>query len=317
MIIDDVFFNCELYEVLDEVDRQLEISPFAKRRDSKGDIMVCCPYHHDTHPSAGVRKSDGMFHCFACQETHTLPELITHCFGHTDDILGKFGWNWLLKNFATLQVEDRQLKPLEMHRGEVKAESIEYVSEEELDSYRYYHPYWAKRGITDERIIECFDLGYDIATKSITFPIRNIEGKTLFVARRSVQTKFFNYPEGVEKPLYGLYELYHSYIISGSRNGVAVVVVESMIDCLRLWQNNKPSVALNGLGNELQMQQLRDLPCRKLILATDNDKAGIEARAKIKSAIKNKIISYYEIPDGKKDIGELTDDEIKNLKEYY
>ena len=65
MIINSVIFNCELYEILDEVDRQLEMAPFAKRRDSKGDIMICCPYHHDTHPSAGVRKSDGMFHCFS------------------------------------------------------------------------------------------------------------------------------------------------------------------------------------------------------------------------------------------------------------
>lgn len=343
MIINNVIFNAELYEILDEVDRQRALyglSPFTKRRDSKNDIQICCPYHNEHRPSAGISKFDirrddgklipaGTFHCFACGETHTLPELISHCFEKYDDTLGKFGWQWLLKNFATLKVEDRKIKRHEFKRGQkIEEEKPVYVSEEELDKYRYYHPYWTERGITDEKIIEMFDLGFSIADDCITFPIRDINGNCLFVAKRSVKTKFFHYPDGVTKPLYGLYE-YHKLcttrVVGGRCNGKteflrrlnAVVVCESMIDCLRLWQNGKFAVALNGLGNDIQMQQLRDLPCRKLIIATDNDKAGRSARERIKNEVKNKIITYYEIPNGKKDIGECTDDEIRQLKEYF
>lgn len=319
MIINDVMFNVDLETILLELQSQLAMNgiEMGKIRNSPKDVMVCCPYHGEHRPSAGIRKSDGQFHCFACQETHSLQEVISFYFGHTDDILGKFGWNWLLKNFATMQVEDRKPIELNITRGQKEIAEQTYVSEEELDKYRYYHPYWAKRGITDERIIEFFDLGFDKATNSITFPVRDIEGRTLFVARRSVQTKFFNYPEGVVKPLYGLYELYHSRIISGSRNGVAVIVCESMIDCLRLWQNNRPAVALNGLGNDLQFQQLRDLPCRRLKLATDNDKAGQSARERIKQNVTNKIITEVKIPEGCKDIGDCTDEQIQNLEEYF
>ena len=192
MIINDVMFNCELSDILDEVDRQRALyglSPFTKRRDSGKDIQVCCPYHNERRPSAGIRKSDGLFHCFACGETHTLQELISHCFEKYDDIVGAFGWQWLLKNFASVRVEDRKPIELNITRGQKKIEEQTYVSEEELDSYRYYHPYWAKRGITDERIIELFDLGVDLQTNEVTMPNYNKNGNCVFVARRSIKTK--------------------------------------------------------------------------------------------------------------------------------
>ena len=73
-----------------------------------------------------------MFHCFTCHEVHSLPEVISHCFGHYDDILGKFGKKWLLKNFSHLETEERPDIELDMERHPVKAEP-KYVSEEELD----------------------------------------------------------------------------------------------------------------------------------------------------------------------------------------
>ena len=68
-----------------------------------------------------------------------------------------------------------------------------------------------ERGLTDE-VIEEFDIGYDKDTRCITFPVRDKSGGTLFVARRSVDTKYFNYPKEAEKPLYGLFELYQQRV---------------------------------------------------------------------------------------------------------
>ena len=341
MIINDLQFNADLYDILIELKTQLALNKVPllnKIKDSGDDIMVQCPYHgngQERRPSAGIRKSDGQFHCFACGETHSLPEVITHCFGHYDDLLGKFGWIWLLKNFATISVEER--KPIELNlsrRTKKKTTGVDrqsnenpYVTEQELDKYRYTHSYWAKRGITDERIIELFDLGYDKATDCITMPVRDLDGNCLFVARRSVKTKWFNYPKGVEKPLYGLYELHHEMLSEANpvwslyqfHKGDAseIIVCESMIDALTAWQYGKYAVALNGLGTEYQYQQLRDLPCRKLILATDNDSAGKKARKTIREHVKNKIITEVILPDGKKDINELTKEEFDNLEEIF
>ena len=59
------------------------------------------------------------------------------------------------------------------------------------------------------------------------------------------------------------------------------------------------------------------MPCRKLILATDNDDAGIKARSRIRNNIRNKLITEYRIPDGKKDINELSLQEFSELEENF
>ena len=147
------------------------------------------------------------------------------------------------------------------------------------------------------------------------------------MARRSVITKYFNYPRGVEKPLYGLYEIeqikkpWRVVTTDGEEHTGyypdEIIVCESMLDALTCWQYGKYAVALNGLGNERQFKELRDLQCRMLILATDNDKAGMEARNRIKRNVNNKIIAEYILPEDKKDINELTYIEFTNLQKVF
>lgn len=298
-------------------------------KDTPDNVMVSCPYHkngQERRPSAGIKKTDGTFHCFACGEVHTLPEVISYCFYKTNDYVGAFGWNWLLKNFATIDIENRGDIILDIDRNEKPVKQT-YVTEEELADYRYYHPYMWERKLS-KYAIEVFDVGYDKKTDCLTFPVRDIKGNCLFVARRSVKTKFFNYPAGIEKPLYGIYEvnqvepktlntdhIKYEYLL-GYRPD-EIIVCESMIDALTCWTYGKYAVAMNGLGTDLQFKQLKELPCRKLILATDNDEAGYKARRRIRQNIYNKIITEYVLPNGKKDINDLTEEEFLNLKEKF
>ena len=335
MILDGVLLNAELSDILNELQRQLHMNdiPLLKKiKDVGDDFMITCPYHgngQERRPSAGIRKEDGVFHCFACGETHSLQEVISYCFGNYDDILGKEGWKWLLKNFAITQVEQRNDIVIDCDRKVAKIEKQKrlnaFVSDDILDKYRYIHPYMYKRGLTDE-IIELFDIGYDEETDCITFPIRDIYGNCLGVARRSTHGKYFNYPNGFEKPLYGLYELYQQCIDNpiidknGIRNGFSrsynfddVIVCESMLDALSFWTVGKYAVALNGLGSEMQFEQLRDLSCRTIILCTDMDEAGLKARQKLKKQLYNKIVMQYFLPEGRKDANDCTKSELKNL----
>ena len=321
MKINDIEFNADLWDILTELQSQLRLNGIDLLGDMKQsghNIMLCCPYHNERRPSAGVDMRTGMFHCFACQEIRTLEELIAHCFGHGDDM--KFGWNWLLKNFLTISVEERKDIPLDLERNTLYNVSTSYISEEELDTYRYTHPYMYQRGLTDE-VIEIFDIGYDKHSDCITFPVRDVSGNTLFIARRSVKTKYFNYPKDAVKPLYGLYELYHlsevdydDFVAWENIFPKEVIICESMLDALSFWTVGKYAVALNGLGNELQFKQLRDLPCRELILCTDMDEKGLAAREKIRKKVTNKLITEYILPKGRKDANECTKEELKNLK---
>ena len=321
MNINGMIINADVQEIIDELKSQLALQGvllFAKSKDSAEDYMVCCPYHKDgqeRNPSMGIRKSDGMAHCLACGVVRSLPEMICDCFNETDK---SFGHKWLAQNFLSIGVEERGTIVLDCSRtnnADVSDVVLSTVTEKELDSYRYVHPYMYERGLTDD-IIEEFDIGYDKATDSITFPVKDVNGKCLFVARRQIKTKRFDIPKGIDKPLYGLYEV-DNISFAGSDDLLdEIYVCEGLFDCLRLWCNYRYAVAGFGcLFSAYQIRQLESLPTRHLILALDNDEAGRSATERLKKRIRNKIISVVELPVGRKDIGECSDDEICKLKE--
>lgn len=325
-----------LYDLKSELaERNIDLLQDIK--DGPDNVMITCPYHNEGHerkPSMGVKKSNGICHCFACGKVVDLSELIDYC-------LGVNGKQWLAEHYDAIEYEKVQSMFADLDKSRSKdadniliqkikgtyVEEKEYVPEEELDKYRWTHPYWAKRGITEDWVTELFDLGYDREKQMITFPVRDEHGNCEFVAKRSVNIKFFRYPEGVSKPLYGLYELYKDssegecsskthnlgYPFSFPKE---ILVCESMIDCILLWQSHHYAVALNGLGNERQFKQLRELPVRHLVLATDNDEAGQKARQRIRSNINNKLISEIRFPDGIKDIGECSREQVANILDW-
>lgn len=333
-------------DILIELRKQLDINGikrFDKLIQSGDNLQTNCPFHkngQERKPSFGINIKTGECHCFGCGWAGTFSEMISNCFGKDD--FGVYGDKWLVKNFLSVQVEsredielnfDRHTKPSKVGRDNLDSRGCNiivrdnYISEEELDSYRYIHPYMYKRRLTDE-IIEIFDIGYDKNTKCITFPVRDIYGNTLFVARRSVNSKFFNYPSGAEKPVYGLYELkemstYESETLDGVKTTVTnypqeVIICESMIDALTCWVYGKYAVALNGLGNDLQYKQLNNMPCRKFILATDMDEAGTRARQRLKQKLSNKIVTEYVWDINiAKDINDMSKEYFDSLREMF
>lgn len=306
---------------------QKGLNRFAIVRLNGENLQSNCPFHkngQERKPSFGVNGEIDMCHCFSCGWAGTIEEMISELYGYQDE--GKFGKRWLIKRFNTVEIETRPNILDGFHGRNIKNDILggrcssnlhdkisnnqdTFISDEELDKYRYVHPYMYERKM-DDRVIEIFDIGYDKETECITFPIRDKNGNCLFIARRSVKTKFFSYPQGVEKPVYGLYELYQL-----DEFPKEIYICESMIDAITIWtHHNKYAIALNGLGNDLQFSQLNSMPNRTFILATDNDSAGIKARIRLKKYITNKIIKEIILPSNRKDINECTYDELENIK---
>ena len=301
--------------ILEELRRQCLLNGldlFRIFRPSGDDIMTNCPFHkggQERKPSFGVSKTDMKCHCFACGWAGTVDQMISEVFGYSDDN-GEFGRRWLSKNFLTVSVESRKPLQLNMARGgrSVSAPVSTGFTEEELDKYRYYHPYMYQRGLTDE-IIEKFDIGFDIDSQCITFPVYHIDSSPAFVARRSVKSKFFNYPEGVEKPVYCA-----ERFVSGQYQ--EAIICESFFNALTCWKHGRPAMALIGTGTEYQYEILRNLPVRKYILALDPDNAGRRAMSKLKQALQStKIITFLDVPEGK-DINDC-DAMFEQLGEYF
>lgn len=309
--INDNYYELEVITILKELKEQLAINGvylFNQIKELPEDVMVSCPFHKDGQErkvSCGIRKSDGWMHCFACGESASLVEMISRCFGVND--LGQYGLNWLKNNFLGEIINSRKFG-IDLARGNDQQVLTEFVSDKELNSYRFYHEYMFKRKLTEE-VIEKFDIGYDKNTNCITFPVKDENGNCLFVARRSVISKFFNYPNNVEKPVYGLYEL--------PKDCDEVIICESMINALTCYVYGKPAVALNGTGTDYQINQLKKSNIRKFILALDPDAAGRKGAANLRKQLAPyKIITEYKIPEGK-DINDLTEAEFKNLKEIF
>lgn len=297
--------------VIIELKRQLDLQGvhlFHVIKDAGKDIMTTCPFHkggQERKPSFGISK-DMICHCFACGWSGMLDDVISLCFGYDD--CGFYGTQWLAKNFVTVSIEQRKPLELNMTRSKI-TQTVSYITEEELDSYRYYHPYMYERGLTNE-IIEKFDIGYDSDTKCITVPVTDLNKNVVFIARRSVQGKFFSYPSGSEKPVY-----------CGDRcmeysPQSPVVVTESVFNTLTCWKYNKPSVALFGTGSRSQYEILKQLPAKKLILALDPDDAGERGTRKLIEHLRGyKILTRLQIPSGK-DLNDL-DEKILDLQEIF
>lgn len=234
--------------------------------------------------------------------------MVSRCFGYDD--LGQFGIKWLIKNFIG-EISEKRVIGIDLRREESK-QVITFVKEDELNNYRYYHPYMYKRKLTND-IINKFDIGYDKNTNCITFPVRDENGNCLFVARRSVVGKFFNYPTNIEKPVYALYELYQL-----KEFPTEIYITESMINALTLWTYGLYAVALNGTGTQYQIEQLKKLPCRKMILALDPDDAGKKGANKLYNHLKfYKVVTFLKgIPRGK-DINDLSEEEFKKCYEIF
>lgn len=325
------YVNVEVYQLLQDLRSDLHLRGINLLRDisPKGDdIAVTCPcmehkLGNESKPSCYVLNSQkegvslGQVHCFTCGYSATLPQMIGDCFGRDE----KFGEKWVLKRYSSTEISERPEIKLNYSRENTVKKNKSYVTEKELETYRYYHPYFKKRGINDE-MVDKFDLGYDsnfrledkngnlgTPIKCVTFPVYDSMGRCLFVARRSINGKQFFLPKDLEKPLYGLYQLPEEYS--------EVVVCESTFNTITSTQYGRPSVCLFGTGNPTQIEQLKRLPCRKIVLGLDPDRAGEKGCQRIAKELRgHKIVTRLVIPEGK-DINDLTREEFDNLEEIF
>lgn len=334
--LQDTIIQSDTQSVLDMLKFDLAqhgVDRFHIFRNNGENVQTNCPFHkngQERKPSFGVNGEIDKCHCFACGWAGTIEEMISELFGYQDD--GKFGKRWLIKRFNTVEIETRKnimedfkndsnaLYSSIFNRSNRSSDRIlcgktrqvrlndeteqSEITEEELDKYRYIHPYMYERGLTDE-IIERFDIGYDREREEITFPVRDIEGRCVFVAGRSVERKFFRLPKGLDKPI---------YCADKFRGGAyrTAYITESFLNCLTCWKYDKPAMAMIGTGNQKQYEILNRLPVREYILAFDPDEAGRKATERFRKNVHGKIIKELVYTDNR-DINDLQE-EFLNCK---
>lgn len=305
-----------------------------------GDWYMCrCPIHAggaEKKPSCGISLHDQYrggkrypaltLHCFSCSYVGSLADALTQVLKRKG--VGQSGLDWLKENipgFEESSDEFDYLIPQELSQSlqskyavdyintQLLKQSGNYVSEQELASYRMTVPYMYQRGLTDE-IIEKYDIGYDAKfippgrkkpMPCVTFPVKDLNGNTLFLCRRSIEGKFFHYPQGVEKSVYGLYEL--------PKGVKSVVVVESCFNCLSATRFGYNAVALLGTGTSYEIDQLKRLGVQEFVLCLDGDEAGQRGMEKLKRALKSVALVWTIKMPVDKDVNDCTKEEFDAL----
>lgn len=325
--LQDTIIQSDIQSILDMLKFDLAqhgVNRFHIFRNNGENVQTNCPFHKDGQerkPSFGVNGEIDKCHCFACGWSGTIEEMISELYGYQDE--GKFGKRWLIKRFNTVEIETRpnimegfnarnnitirnnnDIHRFKQHiQGDKSSEQYSgEITEEELDKYRYIHPYMYERGLTDE-IIERFDIGYDKARDEITFPVADLYGTVRFIASRSVKNKFFRLPRGEDKPIYQGYRF-----VTGMYR--TAYITESFLNCLTCWKYNKPAMAMIGTGNKKQYEILNKLPVREYILAFDPDEAGRKATERFRKNVHGKIIKELVYSDNR-DINDLQEEFLR------
>lgn len=299
---------------------------------------VYCPIHNngnERRPSCGVllhdqyrngqRYPEGFVHCFTCGHAKTLKDTIEDILKvHPVDSSVRQQLKQMIGSDVNQStgrmISDELAKSISAKFALKNVQNMmnkepQYISEAELATYRYTVKYMYDRKLTDE-IIERYDVGFDAnyipkggkkKVPCITFPVRNLNGETLFIVRRAIEFKRFYMPDDIQKSVYGIYEL--------PKNATSVYVFESCFNALTCVRYGKPAVALLGTGTPYQIDQLKRLGVREFILGFDPDEAGERATRKLKSALKDCAIvwSLKGIPEGQ-DMNDLTLEQFQNLE---
>ena len=271
-----------------------------QRRGSQ--VRITCPCHDDgkeSTPSCFV-NDDGVWHCFACQESGKLSKLIGECFDADEE----FGKRWLINNYVgdVIIDHDKSFFPQDLFENN----ESKFLDESILDTYDDWHPYLAKRHLSPQ-ICKLFKVRYDKEKEMIVFPVWDEHNRLVMLTRRSVNNKTFLIDKDVEKPVYLL-----NYII---KSGITeVTICESQINALTCLTYGYPAVALFGTGTKYQYEILNKSGIRHYYLAFDGDEAGKKGTLRFLKNIRDDVfIDIIMIPDGK-DVNDLSQDEFDNLE---
>lgn len=295
-------------DILEEVKRQSGNRYLNYIGKVKGDtVKITCPWHkngQESHPSCHVyaRRDNpdvyyGTAHCFTCSKAVPLYSLVGHCLNEDDE----YGKLWLADNFgdtiSTSVIDD--LQPIDIDNKN----KLQFIDESELEQYNQYHPYMTERKLSFD-VLKNYKIGYDSHTEMITFPVWDIHDNLVMITKRSVNTKKFEIPEGVEKPV---------YLLNFMKNENTVYVCESQINTLTLLSWGYPAIGLIGTGSSKQYEILNKTGIRNYILCFDGDEAGNKGAEKFKKNIrKDVIVTQKMLPFGN-DVNDLTKEQFDNL----
>lgn len=265
-------------------------------RRSGQEISARCPVHlartgkEDRSPSFSMNAETGLWLCYSCGAKGTLQQLVMELTGKD---------NYEVISMLMQNSVDRLTMP-----------KVEYKPAVDHQMYLHYREvpskYLNSRNITAEAA-RYYGIRWDSENKSWIIPIVSSEGELLGWQEKGAGFTY-NHPTGVKKgqTLFGIERAKHK----------TSVLVESPLDVVRFASSFDGMNCLASFGAQITKVQIQ-LAClvsEKLIIAMDNDTAGIESAKNIfKNAplLKGGVYWLKYSHTKAKDIGDMTDEELE------
>lgn len=286
----------------EQVKRVLLGSGISIESEVDSDYIIFCPYHGNRRTPAGeVDKKTGIFFCFSCHHVTDLTELVMSQSGRTYFQSIRF----IKSQEQEIDLGDevaQSLKAKELYT-EYPVADVERLHEAAVASERAIS-YYENRLLTKGSVLK-FKLGYSELRDMVTIPVHSPDGILLGFVGRSVEGKDFKNTPGLPKGK----TLFNLNRVKSSKN---VYVVESSFDAIRLDQCGFPAVATLGSNvSNFQIDLLKKY-FNDIIVIADNDDAGNSMVKKLKEKLSSRV-SVIELDAKYKDVGDMTDEEIKSL----
>lgn len=276
------------------------------------EIRAECPFHYDRTGRPGsvgdyyVSAENGDSYCFSCGWGGPAERLVRERLGVNEWDAGK----WIVAN----DLWDRREESWEPR---AYTEDVERVVGESMLALFDSPPESAvrDRGL-DPVSVEFHGVMWDRKMKTWVIPIRTLHGKLL-----GYQRKRGKYVENVPEDMRKSRTLFGIDVFDGG----TAVLVESPLDVVRLTSAGVDGgVAAFGAGVSKAQMNLLIEEADEVVLALDNDTAGILSTQKLKTTYGRRVpmrtLCYDYTPDAK-DVGEMESDAqirraVREAREY-
>lgn len=280
-----------IFELLDS--QGIEI-----HNQSGKEIAIYCPFHENSHsPAFYINTKTGLWQCFnpSCGKKGNFRQLYRHITGKS------FGREWILDP-VNLQ---KELESALVSRG-VEELSLDNVTiDYDSDQVSKLKPL-LDRGYTLETLEE-FEIGYSEIKDRVVIPVRDSQYKLVGLIGRAVhdwQEPRYLYNKGFKRADV-------LFNIQNAKFYDSVVICEGSLDAMKVSQAGYKNVVAT-LGAKISGNQVKMI--RKffdsVIAFSDNDDAGAEMRGAIMDECRGKELFTASIPDGLKDPGDMTHEQI-------
>jgi len=262
-----------------QIDIQTELENFewTRARWTSDKLIACSPFRYDGNPSFFVSMEHGGWKDAGAYDSEwasgnfvkLLSFLRNETYEETEEYL-EYTYGKTTGCTLTLDIPKLALAPKKMYLPDMFMSR--YSASTETN-------YLTRRGIT-EKVQRYLQTGYDRMNQTVTIPWYDTNGKLANVKYRKTFGKVFFYEKGavpIRNLVYGLNNVYAS-------RATTAVVTEAEIDAMSVMSSGAKllGIALGGANfTDYQRDLIVRSPIKRLIILSDNDKAGGKLRDQV------------------------------------